>query len=109
MHAAAVTSVLSLAGLPILFLAYGNLIAAGLWENLLQAVVQGIFAGAGCDLSVHPRRYVAGRRARRALSRRWCRHSRCLIGFLTIGEVPSLSQLIGLAVVVIGFRLTQTG
>jgi len=31
-----------------------------------------------------------------------------LIGFLAIGEVPSLTQLIGLAIVVAGFRLTQT-
>ena len=32
-----------------------------------------------------------------------------LLGFLVLGEVPSLSQLAGLAVVVIGFRLTQKG
>jgi len=32
-----------------------------------------------------------------------------LLGFLALGEVPSLSQLAGLAVVVIGFRLTQKG
>lgn len=31
-----------------------------------------------------------------------------LTGFLTLGEVPSLSQLIGLAIVVAGFRLTRT-
>jgi drug/metabolite transporter (DMT)-like permease len=30
-----------------------------------------------------------------------------LIGYLALGEVPSVSQLIGLVVVVIGFRLTQ--
>jgi drug/metabolite transporter (DMT)-like permease len=32
-----------------------------------------------------------------------------LLGFLALGEVPSLSQLAGLAVVVVGFRLTQQG
>jgi drug/metabolite transporter (DMT)-like permease len=31
-----------------------------------------------------------------------------LIGFLALGEVPSVSQLAGLAIVVLGFRLTQT-
>jgi drug/metabolite transporter (DMT)-like permease len=30
-----------------------------------------------------------------------------LIGFLLLGEVPSLAQLAGLAIVLIGFRLTQ--
>ena len=30
-----------------------------------------------------------------------------LIGFLTLGEVPSLAQLAGFAIVLAGFRLTQ--
>jgi drug/metabolite transporter (DMT)-like permease len=30
-----------------------------------------------------------------------------LIGYLTIGEVPSGSQLAGLVIVIAGFRLTQ--
>jgi drug/metabolite transporter (DMT)-like permease len=32
-----------------------------------------------------------------------------LVGFLALGEVPSVSQLIGLVIVVAGFRLTQRG
>jgi drug/metabolite transporter (DMT)-like permease len=32
-----------------------------------------------------------------------------LIGYLTLGELPSVSQLIGLVIVVAGFRLTQQG
>jgi drug/metabolite transporter (DMT)-like permease len=32
-----------------------------------------------------------------------------LVGFLALGEVPSVSQLIGLIVVVVGFQLTQKG
>jgi drug/metabolite transporter (DMT)-like permease len=32
-----------------------------------------------------------------------------LIGYLTLGEVPSVSQFVGLAIVLIGFRLTQQG
>jgi len=31
-----------------------------------------------------------------------------LVGFLAIGDIPSVWQLVGLSVVVIGFRLTQT-
>jgi drug/metabolite transporter (DMT)-like permease len=30
-----------------------------------------------------------------------------LIGFLVLGEAPSLAQLVGFAIVLIGFRLTQ--
>jgi drug/metabolite transporter (DMT)-like permease len=108
MHAAAVTSVLSLAGLPILFLAYRNLIAAGLWENLLQAVVQGIFAGPAA-IYLYTRAVVLLGAGRAALYPSLVPPFSLVIGFLTIGEVPSLSQLIGLTVVVIGFRLTQTG
>jgi drug/metabolite transporter (DMT)-like permease len=107
-HAAAVTSVLSLAGLPILFLAYRNLIAAGLWENLLQAVVQGIFAGPAA-IYLYTRAVVLLGAGRAALYPSLVPPFSLVVGFLTIGEVPSLSQLIGLTVVVIGFRLTQTG
>ena len=30
-----------------------------------------------------------------------------LVGFLALGEAPSISQLVGLVIVVVGFRLTQ--
>jgi len=30
-----------------------------------------------------------------------------LIGYITLGEAPSLSQLTGLVLVIVGFRLTQ--
>jgi drug/metabolite transporter (DMT)-like permease len=32
-----------------------------------------------------------------------------LIGYFALGEAPSLAQLAGLVIVVIGFRLTQQG
>ena len=41
MQAVAVTSILSLVGLPILLFTFDNMVAAGFWENLFQAVVQG--------------------------------------------------------------------
>ena len=47
MRAAAITSVLSLVGLPVLLFKFDNLLAAGLFENLLQAVIQGGLTGAG--------------------------------------------------------------
>ena len=107
MHAAAVTSVLSLVGLPILLFSYSNLIAAGFRENLLQAVVQGIFAGPAA-IYLYTRAVVLLGAGRAALYPSLVPPFSLLVGFLTIGEVPSLPQLIGLAVVVIGFRLTQT-
>ena len=107
MHAAAVTSVLSLVGLPILFFSYDNLIAAGFWENLPQAIVQGIFAGPAA-IYLYTRAVVLLGAGRAALYPSLVPPFSLVVGFLTIGEVPSLSQLIGLTVVVIGFRLTQT-
>jgi drug/metabolite transporter (DMT)-like permease len=105
-RAAAVTSVLSLAGLPILFVAYDNFIAAGLFENLLQAVVQGVFAGPAA-IYLFTRAVILLGAGRASLYPSLVPPFSLLIGFLALGEVPSISQLVGLVVVVIGFRLTQ--
>jgi drug/metabolite transporter (DMT)-like permease len=107
MNAAAVTSVLSLAGLPILLLAYGNFLAAGFYENLLQAVVQGVFAGPAA-IYLFTRAVVLLGAGRAALYPSLVPPFSLLLGFLLLGEVPSLSQLIGLAIVIAGFRLAQT-
>jgi drug/metabolite transporter (DMT)-like permease len=32
-----------------------------------------------------------------------------LVGYLTVGEVPTLAQIVGFAIVLIGFRFTQKG
>ncbi|MGB6538284.1 MAG: DMT family transporter [Xanthobacteraceae bacterium] len=107
MHAAAVTSVLSLAGVPVLFFAYDNFRAAGFYENLLQAVVQGVFAGPAA-IYLFTRAVILLGAGRAALYPSLVPPFSLLIGFLTLGEVPSIAQLIGLAIVVVGFRLTQT-
>jgi drug/metabolite transporter (DMT)-like permease len=107
MHAAAVTSVLSLAGLPIMLFAYGNMIAAGFWENLLQAIVQGIFAGPAA-IYLFTRAVVLLGAGRAALYPSLVPPFTLVVGFLAIGEVPSFWQLVGLAIVLVGFRLTQT-
>jgi drug/metabolite transporter (DMT)-like permease len=106
LRAVTVTSVLSLAGLPILLFAYQNFLAAGLFENLLQAVVQGVFAGAGA-IYLFTRAVVLLGVGRAALFPALVPPFTLLIGAITVGEIPSLWQLIGLAIVVIGFRLTQ--
>ncbi len=106
MRAAAITSVLSLIGLPILFFTYDNLIAAGFRENLLQAVVQGVFAGPAA-IYLFTRAVILLGAGRAALYPSLVPPFSLLLGFLTLGEVPSLAQLAGLAIVVVGFRLTQ--
>jgi drug/metabolite transporter (DMT)-like permease len=107
MRAAAITSVLSLAGLPILFFTYDNFVAAGFWENLLQAIVQGVFAGPAATY-LFTRAVILLGVGRAALYPSLVPPFSLIIGFLTLGEVPSLAQLTGLAIVVIGFRLTQS-
>jgi drug/metabolite transporter (DMT)-like permease len=107
MRAAAITSVLSLSGLPILFFTYDNFIAAGFWENLLQAVVQGVFAGP-VAIYLFTRAVILLGAGRAALYPSLVPPFSLFIGFLALGEVPSIAQLAGLAIVIIGFRLTQS-
>lgn len=108
MRAAAITSVLSLVGLPLLLFKFDNLLAAGLFENLLQALIQGGLAGAGA-IYLFTRAVVLLGASRAVLFPALVPPFTLLIGFLTLGEVPSIAQLVGLAVVIAGFRLTQKG
>jgi len=106
MRAAAVTSVLSLVGLPLLLWSFDSLLAAGFWENLLQAVVQGAFAGAGA-IYLFTRAVGLLGVGRAALYPSLVPPFTLLVGFLALGEVPSPWQLVGLVIVIAGFRLTQ--
>ncbi len=95
MRAAAVTSVLSLAGLPMLPFVYDNFLAAGFYENLLQAIVQGLFAGAGA-IYLFTRAVIFLGVGRAALYPALVPPFTLLIGAIALGEMPSVSQLIGL-------------
>jgi drug/metabolite transporter (DMT)-like permease len=106
MPAVAVTSMISLAGLPLLLPDLDNLLAAGWSENLMQAVVQGAFAGAGA-VYLFTRAVILLGVGRAALFPALVPPFTLLVGYLTLGEVPSVSQLVGLLIVVVGFRLTQ--
>jgi drug/metabolite transporter (DMT)-like permease len=108
MRAVAVTSVVSLVGLPIHWLLFGfdRMIGLGLVENLVQLVAQGIFAGAGATY-LFTRSVVLLGASRAAVFPSLVPGFTLLIGFLVLGEVPSLAQLTGFAIVLIGFRLTQ--
>jgi drug/metabolite transporter (DMT)-like permease len=105
-RAMTVTSVLSLSGLPLLYFSYQNFIAAGFLENLLQAVVQGLFAGAGA-VFLFTRAVVLLGVGRAALYPALVPPFALVVGALTLGELPSVWQLLGLAIVIVGFRLTQ--
>lgn len=108
MPAVAVTGILSLLGLPILLIGLGNPADTGFAENLLQAVVQGLFTGAGA-IYLFTRAVVLLGASRAAVFPALVPPFTLLTGFLTLGVVPSMSQLAGLAVVLVGFRLTQQG
>jgi drug/metabolite transporter (DMT)-like permease len=108
MPAVAVTSMLSLAGLPFLLLDVHGFLAAGWSENAMQAVVQGAFAGAGA-VYLFTRSVILLGVGRAALFPALVPPFTLLVGYLALGEVPSASQLIGLVIVVVGFRLTQQG
>jgi drug/metabolite transporter (DMT)-like permease len=108
MRSVAITSVLSLVAVPVLLFRFDNLLAAGLAENLLQAVIQGALAGAAATY-LFTRAVVLLGASRAVLFPSLVPPFVLLLGFLALGEVPTLSQLAGLAVVLIGFRLTQKG
>jgi len=106
--AVAVTGVLSLAGLPILLFSLDNVLAAGFSENLLQIVVQGVFAGPGA-IYLFTRAVVLLGASRAAVFPSLVPPFTLLVGYFALGSTPSVSQLAGLVIVVVGFRLTQMG
>ena len=108
MQAVAITSVLSLVCLPFVAFSYDNLIAAGFWENLLQAIIQGMLSGAAATY-LFTRAVLLLGVSRAALFPSLVSPFVLALGFLALGVVPSVSQLIGLVVVLVGFRLTQQG
>jgi drug/metabolite transporter (DMT)-like permease len=108
MPAVAVTAIFSLAGLPLLRFSLDNALRAGFAENLLQAVVQGIFVGP-VAVYLFTRSVVLLGVSRAAVFPSLVPPFTLLVGFLALGEAPSISQLIGLVIVIVGFRLTQMG
>jgi drug/metabolite transporter (DMT)-like permease len=107
-RAAAATSVLSLVGIPIFLFKFDNLLVAGFFENLMQAVIQGALTGAA-GTYLFTRAVVLLGASRAVLFPSLVPPFVLLIGFIALGVVPSISQLVGLVIVVVGFRLTQQG
>ena len=108
LRATVAVSVVSLAILPIYWMAIGfdRLIALGLWESLLQAAMQGLLAGPAA-IYLFTRSIVMLGAGRAAVFPALVPPSVLLIGWLVLGIVPTALQLVGLVIVVAGFRLTQ--
>jgi len=104
-YAAAIVSVLALIYGPVHLALFGtaSMQAAGVWENVLQALVQGVFAGAGA-IYLYARSVMILGASRAAVFPSLVPPFTLLIGYLALGEAPSLVQLAGLAVVALGFR-----
>jgi drug/metabolite transporter (DMT)-like permease len=107
-RAVAVTSVVSLFGLPLYWMLFGfeRMVSLGLVENLVQLIAQGVFAGAGATY-FFTRSVVLLGAGRAAVFPSLVPGFTLLIGFLVLGETPTMAQLLGFAIVLIGFRLTQ--
>jgi len=107
-RATVVVSVLSLVLVPIqwAFIGFERMMALGVWENLLQAVAQGILAGPAA-IYLFTRSVVLLGASRAAVFPSLVPGFTLLVGYLALGIVPSIPQLLGFAIVLIGFRLTQ--
>jgi drug/metabolite transporter (DMT)-like permease len=108
--AAAAIGVLSLFAVPVYWMlgGFAHITSLGWRENLLQAVLQGVLAGpAALYLFVRSITLIGAGRA--AIFFSLVPPFVLLIGWLALGEAPSLLQLTGLIIVLLGFQLTQKG
>jgi drug/metabolite transporter (DMT)-like permease len=100
-----VVSIVLLAPFYFLFGGWSQLARHGLLENLLQIVMQGIFAGpVATYLFAHA--VIALGAGRAGTFPALVPVFGVIIGFLALGVVPSLAQFAGLAIVLIGFQFT---
>jgi drug/metabolite transporter (DMT)-like permease len=108
MRATAVVSVLTLGYIPVhaAVFGFGTMINAGLAENALQAVAQGVFSGPTA-IYLFARSVELLGASRAAVFPSLVPGFTLLIGYLAIGEVPTLAQIAGFATVLVGFRLAQ--
>jgi drug/metabolite transporter (DMT)-like permease len=83
---------------------YGNMLSAGLTENFIQIGVQGVLAGA-LAMYLYSRAVAILGAGRTAIFPSLVPGLTLLIAFLTFGVVPTLAQLAGLGVVMLGFWL----
>jgi drug/metabolite transporter (DMT)-like permease len=96
-------SVVVFAPLHALLVGYDGLLRMGLAENLLQVVVQGILAGM-LPIYLFARAVILLGAGRAATFPALVPGFSMIIGYLALGVVPSIAQLVGLVIVVVGFR-----
>jgi drug/metabolite transporter (DMT)-like permease len=108
LSAAAVTSVVSLLLLPFYtgLVGLDHIVAAGLHENVLQAIAQGILAGPAA-LYLFARSIQALGAGRAAVFPATVPALTLLVGWLLLGETPTALQAAGLVTVLAGFYLAQ--
>ncbi len=85
------------------FIGYAGLLRMSWQENLLQALVQGLLAGM-LPIYLFARAVIVLGAGRAATFPALVPGFGLVIGYLALGVVPSIPQLIGLFIVVIGFR-----
>jgi drug/metabolite transporter (DMT)-like permease len=107
-RATAVLSALTLLYVPVhaTLFGFGRMIAAGWFENSVQAIVQGVFSGP-LAIYLFACSVAALGASRAAVFAALAPAATLLVGFLMLGEVPSTAQVAGLTIVLVGFRLTQ--
>ena len=105
-----VISVVSLAILPIywVLVGFGRMSRWGSGRTCCRRSLQGLLAGPGA-IYLFTRSVVLLGAGRAAVFPTLVPPCVLLIGWIALGIVPSVLQLIGLAIVLIGFRLTQRG
>jgi len=106
MRAIAVVGALSIvvfAPLHALLVGYDGILRMSLAENLLQVVVQGVLAGM-LPIFLFARTVILLGAGRAAVFPALVPGFGLIIGYLALGVVPSLAQLVGLVIVVVGFR-----
>jgi drug/metabolite transporter (DMT)-like permease len=96
-------SVVVYAPLYTIFIGFDGILRMGLAENLLQVVVQGILAGM-LPIYLFARAVILLGAGRAATFPALVPGFSMIIGYLALGIIPSIPQLIGLVIVVIGFR-----
>lgn len=104
--AAAVVGVVSIGlflPLYVALIGFDNMIRMGFTENLLQALVQGIFAGA-LPIFLFARSVMLLGAGRAATFPALVPGFALIIGYVALGIVPSIPQVIGLLIVAVGFR-----
>jgi drug/metabolite transporter (DMT)-like permease len=98
-----VLSVVVYAPLYAILIGFGGIVHMSLAENLVQVVVQGILAGV-LPIYLFARAVILIGAGRAATFPALVPGFALIIGFLALGVVPSIAQLVGLVIVVIGFR-----